>query len=353
MGCSTSSNEKQADGVSTNIDERLKEEYKKSRIEVKLLLLGPGESGKSTIAKQMRIIHGDGYSHRECKEYKQIVHSNTFECFLSVIRAMENLEIKFDDLSRCNDIRIFFEIVGNSNDVEITEELGTLMTRIWKDKGVQLCFSRSREYQLCDSAGYFLNKISTVSDPQYVPTQQDILKTQVRTTGIVQTQFSYKSLRFKIYDVGGQRSERKKWLHCFEDVSAVIFCVALSEYDLVLREDSRVNRMVESMKLYNSVCNNQWFRNTSMILFLNKKDLFKEKILKTPLNVCFEDYIGNNTYEEAAAYIEGTYANLSENGRREVYTHLTCATDTIHIQLVFDDVVDVIIGKNLNSFGIM
>jgi len=40
-----------------------------------------------------------------------------------------------------------------------------------------------------------------------------------------------------LFDVGGQRSERKKWIHCFEDVTAIIFCVAMSEYDQVLQED--------------------------------------------------------------------------------------------------------------------
>lgn len=42
---------------------------------------------------------------------------------------------------------------------------------------------------------------------------------------------------FRLFDVGGQRSERKKWIHCFEDVTAIIFCVAMSEYDQVLHED--------------------------------------------------------------------------------------------------------------------
>lgn len=67
----------------------------------------------------------------------------------------------------------------------------------------------------------------------YQPTEQDILRTRVKTTGIVEVHFSFKNLNFKLFDVGGQRSERKKWIHCFEDVTAIIFCVAMSEYDQV------------------------------------------------------------------------------------------------------------------------
>lgn len=47
-----------------------------------------------------------------------------------------------------------------------------------------------------------------------------------------------------MFDVGGQRSERKKWIHCFENVTSIIFCVALSEYDQVLLEESSQVRML-------------------------------------------------------------------------------------------------------------
>ena len=87
---------------------------------------------------------------------------------------------------------------------------------------------------------------------------------------------------------GGQRSERKKWMHCFEGVTAILFLVAMSEYDLKLVEDQTTNRMHESMRLFESICNSQWFVNTSIILFLNKRDLFEEKIAKSPISVCFE-----------------------------------------------------------------
>ncbi|CAF4844459.1 unnamed protein product, partial [Rotaria socialis] len=66
---------------------------------------------------------------------------------------------------------------------------------------------------------------------QYLPSTQDILRTRVKTTGIVEINFTFKDLNFRVFDVGGQRSERKKWIHCFEDVTAIIFIVALSEYD--------------------------------------------------------------------------------------------------------------------------
>lgn len=95
-----------------------------------------------------------------------------------------------------------------------------------------------------------------------------------------------------MFDVGGQRSERKKWIHCFEGVNAIIFCVALSGYDLVLAEDEEMNRMIESMKLFDSICNSKWFVETSIILFLNKKDLFEEKIVRSPLTICFPEYTG-------------------------------------------------------------
>ena len=80
------------------------------------------------------------------------------------------------------------------------------------------------------------------------------------------------------------------------DVTAIIFCVSLSAYDLVLAEDEEMNRMHESMRLFDSICNNRWFIDTAIILFLNKTDLFQQKIQYSPLNMCFPDYTGPNTY---------------------------------------------------------
>jgi len=228
-----------------------------------------------------------------------------------------------------------------------------VMKKLWLDPGVQLCVTRSREYQLNDSAEYYLNALDRICVDDYVPTIQDVLRTRVKTTGIVETDFNFKDLHFKMFDVGGQRSERKKWIHCFEGVTSIIFIVAISEYDLTLAEDQEMNRMTESMKLFDSICNNKWFANTSIILFLNKIDLFAEKIKKTPLKYGFPEYDGPNTYDEATAYIQDQFEHLNRNKEaKEIYCHLTCATDTTNIQFVFDVVTEVIIKDNLIECGL-
>ncbi len=137
-------------------------------------------------------------------------------------------------------------------------------------------------------------------------------------------------LSIHLFDVGGQRSERKKWIHCFEAVTSIIFCVALSEYDQVLLEESTQNRMAESLVLFESVVNSResgvdacfavawktstnltmwlrllpgWFARTSVILFLNKIDVFKNKIVKVPLSRYFPEYSGGTDVTKAAKYV--------------------------------------------------
>eukprot|EP01106_Pelomyxa_sp_JSP_P006971 TRINITY_DN2139_c0_g2_i2.p1 TRINITY_DN2139_c0_g2~~TRINITY_DN2139_c0_g2_i2.p1 ORF type:complete len:153 (-),score=15.51 TRINITY_DN2139_c0_g2_i2:133-591(-) len=151
-------------------------------------------------------------------------------------------------------------------------------------------------------------------------------------------------MTYRVVDVGGQRNERKKWIHCFESVSAVLFVVALSEYDQRLLEDEAINRMHESLKLFDEVCNSPWFRSTTIILFLNKRDLFEQKIRKTPLTVCFPEYKGPSTYEAGVEYIKNQF--LSKNHtKKQIFTHVTCATDTKLVQQLFTDVKQIVVAS--------
>jgi signal recognition particle receptor subunit beta len=137
-----------------------------------------------------------------------------------------------------------------------------------------------------------LNAIDRIAKPNYIPTVDDVLHSRVRTVGIVEADFMIDGYKFNMVDVGGQRNERRKWIHCFDDVTAVIFVTSLSEYDQKLAEDESTNRMDESIALFAEIANCRYFKNTPLIIFFNKEDLFTEKIKKVDLKVCFPEYKG-------------------------------------------------------------
>lgn len=88
-----------------------------------------------------------------------------------------------------------------------------------------------------DKCHSFCNDLDRIWDEAYVPTDQDLLRSRLRTTGITETIFDLGQLTYRMFDVGGQRSERKKWIHCFENVNCLLFLVAISGYDQCLVED--------------------------------------------------------------------------------------------------------------------
>lgn len=145
----------------------------------------------------MKIIHETGYSQEECEQYRPVVYSNTIQSLMAIIRAMGQLRIDFADPQKTDVARQFFTYASAAEEGELTPELVNLMKKLWSDAGVQQCFARSREYQLNDSAAYYLNSLDRISQHNYIPTQQDVLRTRVKTTGIVETHFSFKGLHFK------------------------------------------------------------------------------------------------------------------------------------------------------------
>ncbi|CAM9909695.1 unnamed protein product, partial [Scytosiphon promiscuus] len=129
------------------------------------------------------------------------------------------------------------------------------------------------------------------ASPTFAPNEEDMLMARARTSGINVTEIKDGPHKFSVVDVGGQRSERRKWIHCFDDVKAIIFVVALSGYNQVLFEDTRINRMHEGLQLFEEVVRNPIFENTPIFVFLNKKDLFEQMMTEgVPLSRCFPDY---------------------------------------------------------------
>lgn len=162
--------------------------------------------------------------------------------------------------------------------------------------------------------------------------------------------FSSRNNYFRLIDVGGQRSERKKWLACFQDITACLFCVALSEYDLKLYEDESVNRMHESLKLFDEICNSSWFLHVNMILFLNKDDIFREKVTRVDISVCFPEYTGGLNYEKGLSFIRQKFLGTNKNpDEKQIYPHVTCATDTKQVSFVFTAITAIILDSALED----
>jgi guanine nucleotide-binding protein subunit alpha len=159
-------------------------------------------------------------------------------------------------------------------------------------------------------------------------------------------------LNIHIYDVGGQRSERKKWIYCFDNVASIIFCVALSEYDQNLLEEKTQNRLEESLTLFDSVVNSRWFSRCSIILFLNKIDIFVEKLQYSPLEKYFPDYSGGNDANKAAKYILWRFTKVNRSGL-PIYPYITQATDTNNMKLVFVVVRESIFSNLLQDTGLL
>lgn len=320
--------------------------------EIRLLLLGAGESGKSTIAKQMKIIHQDGFTEEELLSYKPLIHQNAYSGMKTLIKACEDLGIKIENKKCASLVKKFLDSESDYFNGDITPTIAKDIATLWADESIQKAFERRSEFQLSDCVDYYMERIKELSEADYIPTVQDVLRTRAKTTGIIETEFTVNDTKFRMVDVGGQRSERKKWMHCFQDVTAIIFCVALSEYDLTLEEDGETNRMHESLNVFNNICNSKWFVNTSIILFLNKKDLFQEKIKKVPLKVCFEDYKGGDNWEVAAEFIGKRFVEQNKHVDKEIFVHPTCATDTNNVKFVFEAVKDIILQQTLKASGL-
>lgn len=342
--CMTTEDQKK----SRSIDKLLNSDKRKIKEEVKLLLLGPGESGKSTIFKQMKILQDkekNGFSKEELLSFKYIVYGNCVSQMQVLVSAATKLGISLSEANKERASRLN-QVLSKSNGDAWTTELAADINELWKDPAIKDVYTkRDKEFQLNDSAQYFFDNMERFMSPDYIPSKDDVLRARVRSTGIEEAEFKFEDVKFRMCDVGGQRSERRKWIHCFENVTAVIFCVALSEYDQKLREDDTQNRMQESLLLFDEVCNSPWFRQTNFILFLNKIDLFREKIARVELTVCFPNYTGGPDFEAASNFIKQRFLEKNQT-TKTIYSHFTCAISTENVEVVFRCVKDTLL-KNI------
>jgi len=375
MGCFGSpptDEEKAQKERSRRIEKTIREDKQKYKATHRLLLLGAGESGKSTIVKQMKILHiQGGFQDDEKKEKIPDIKRNIRDAILTITGAMPILNPPVTVANKENEHRIdYIQNVSSLPEFEYPMEFFEHTEALWRDAGVQSCFSRSNEYQLIDCAQYFLDRTGEIKKTDYIPNEQDILRCRVLTSGIFETKFTVDRVNFHMFDVGGQRDERRKWIQCFNDVTAIIFVTACSSFNMTLREDNSVNRLRESLDLFKSIWNNRWLKTISVILFLNKQDLLAEKVMSGKK---IEDYFSSySRYQlpvdasrepnedekvtKAKFFIRDEFLRISTasgDGRHFCYPHFTTAVDTDNIRKVFNDCRDIIQRMHLRQYELL
>ncbi|KAK7929597.1 hypothetical protein WMY93_005992 [Mugilogobius chulae] len=333
--------EREAKRRSREIDAMLARERRAVRRLVKILLLGAGESGKSTFLKQMRIINGHEFDQKALLDFRDTIYDNILKGMRVLVDARDKLGISWE---RCENEKQGMLVMSWEGRVGTTGvEPGEFqlyvmaLSALWADSGIQEAYCRRSEFQL-----------------NYIPSKQDILFARKATKGIVEHDFFIKKIPFKMVDVGGQRSQRQKWFQCFDGITSILFMVSSSEYDqcvlIVLMEDRRTNRLVESMNIFETIVNNKLFLNVSIILFLNKTDLLVEKIRTVDIRKHFPEYRGDpRRLEDVQTFLVQSFSRKRRNRGKPLFHHFTTAVDTENIRFVFHAVKDTILQENLKD----
>ncbi|KNZ76308.1 Guanine nucleotide-binding protein alpha-4 subunit [Termitomyces sp. J132] len=254
--------------------------------------------------------------------------------------------------------------------VHVLNACSGAMQELWRDPRVKQRL-REKRIRLEESSGFFLDDIPRITAKKYFPTDGDVLKARLKTTGVVEHTFSVsygnnQGVQWRIYDVGGSRNQRQAWAPYFDDVNAIIFLAPISAFDQehnmshqVLAEDPHVNRLEDSLLLWKAVVSNKLLANVSLVLFLNKIDLLKAKLAAgVRLNRHMRSYGDrNNDYDSVSKYFRHKFAALHQsytpNKEREAYIHLTAVTNTQRTTMIISTVRDIIIRLNLRNMKLV
>ncbi|CAK8989562.1 Guanine nucleotide-binding protein alpha-16 subunit [Durusdinium trenchii] len=256
-----------------------------------------------------------------------------------------------------------------SDDVVEEEEeeemqVSEMLKRVWNDSVIQQVYSMEEKMPTLEAPiAYYMEHIDRIAGEDFVPTEEDMLYSRKQTRKVQQLEFKAEGKSFQLIDVGGQRIERRNWINYFEDVDAVLYVVGLDGFNQVAIEDGKTNRMRESLQLFKDICESPDFAQTNMILFFNKEDIFREKIVHTPLSRCFRSYIGpQHDYDACIKYIikrfTDTHARCVQRNvgldqlAPTAYPYVTCATASDKMQVVITTCQAMFLRKGMAQCGI-
>lgn len=352
------------DKKNNEIDKQIRADKLKRSECIQILACGTGDSGKTTLIRQMKIIHLGGYTVTERREFMPFIIRNIAKYTHALLekiveKILDNtLSIKgLEYLETPEECKRMLQIFENMQEIYYSDSpaiLGSVLRELLNKSEFWMLLNEYRsELNIPDGFECLLQQFGAISEKGHVPTNQEILSTKLVTRGLWEIKFEAKGTPFLMYDVGGQKVERKNWCSLYDDAVCVIYIVAISGYDQFLEEgDGETNRLLDSIENFRVIRTEPKLKNKPLILFLNKVDIFEEKIKTRPLTVCFPECPEHIACDSAKAkeYIKeklwaGEQPLMS-------FTRYTCARDTKYIETVFDGVREFCLNRDLIAAGL-
>lgn len=362
--CTSSTQNREQDRIqnelSRKIDMEINKEKKAVNRKIKILLLGIGESGKSTITRQF-----ENYSSDDLLTYTNYIHDFIIigiNIILSIVLSSHDSNEKKVEIGLLELMKDIKDMISNRVDSSrILSVRSREILVLWASEYFTDIFSNRHLYNINDNLDYFLDvkNFRRIIQSDYKPTLDDYLHVRIRTTGIHETKYIHQKEKvdyeFSLIDVGGQKGERRKWIQCFSDINAVVYCASLCDYNMTLSENGETNRLQESLAVFEQI--KKTVGDIPIILFLNKTDIFRNKITKFPLSIHLKkchrlaDQPIRDDFQSSCDYIRDIY--LSGLSKQDNITYYyTCATNTDQIKNIVDSIFDSILGKILDNIGI-
>jgi guanine nucleotide-binding protein G(i) subunit alpha len=345
------------------IERELREQQLKESRRVRLLLLGAGESGKSTFLKQLRRLFKENLD--SDRPYAATsLHQNVLSCAKALIRAARTFG--FDGEFSEADRETIALVDQHSAEERISSVLAARVHKFYYQSPViHRTLERRDKFWMLDTHAYYFANLMRFSEDGFTPTDEDVLQARIMTNGLITAKFDdqpQSRATFEVVDVGGQRAERKKWIQCFSNVQGVAFFVNLAGFAQVMFEDDTQNRLLEELNLFTQICANRAFDGIPIFLLFNKRDLFDVAADKAAkLRALFDDFpvpqesdaeLPEVSTEDALAFLTDKFrATLPAEKLAQVQVQVLSATNLDDVQRVFGQVRQRIAPPPLAAHG--
>jgi signal recognition particle receptor subunit beta len=320
---------------------------------VKILCLGVGGCGKTTFVKALKIINEVPWKEAEIQQFIKAIRTNYVKGIQDAIDGCKKLgwALKPENIEYAKEISLL-----RGSGAEMNVQNANSLKELWNDPAIQRLVEKHSELLSVTHLVYFWDNFERITQPNFVPNHEDILRARVRTAGANASTIFIDKCYYEFFDVGGQRPERSKWEFVFREnrFNAIIYFVASDEYDVDNEDgDNDRTKLEISRYIFAELVNSDIIDpEIPVVLFLNRSDLFQSRILNTEgfqsFKKIFPDYKEGQDITKAMNYLRDFFLSVSEN-QQPIKTYVTCALDRNSLVVVWHTVRKSIMDKTINE----